>query len=449
MGCANGKQPPALPSRSVELSREPMAAMAGPSPTHVLLGRTKVQPQELGFDVDGKAKIAAASEAKAKSQPDEEDRATVSSTPATTQMKRGNPLHIFGSTPTRSEACMLGNIDDKPGTIESLAGAKEAIEAIAGGSDQARKPLTSLLADLGYTVDRMFSHVGILGDGAFNDTQGFIAHNEDDVVLAYRGTVGFMDALTDLLAGHVPFQPAEDKGRGSAALCSCFAAKRADDLGRAHRGFYDAFLSSMSDIEEVLIPLLEGPKPGVLILAGHSLGGAIATGALAYLLKRLDFVASQHRLLFVTIGQPRFGDQRFRAWVRAEVQKLRKLDRCVAARFVHDHDGVPLVPPEHLAYTHVSEMCLLTEDGDLIVDPELLESSSAERVGEYLEDHNPLLYLNLLSQAAGKLQGCEAAVHVVSVGMLCGNVLLVAPRRAAAAAAKAAAVAVAAAVVAT
>mmetsp|Transcript_53446 Transcript_53446/g.134993 ORF Transcript_53446/g.134993 Transcript_53446/m.134993 type:complete len:430 (-) Transcript_53446:127-1416(-) len=426
MGCANGKQPPALPSRSVELSREPMAAMAGPSPTHVLLGRTKVQPQELGFDVDGKAKIAAASEAKAKSQPDEEDRATVSSTPATTQMKRGNPLHIFGSTPTRRKlrsrgvealgsaadyndlllgvklAC-LAYIDDKPGTIESLAGAKEAIEAIAGGSDQARKPLTSLLADLGYTVDRMFSHVGILGDGAFNDTQGFIAHNEDDVVLAYRGTVGFMDALTDLLAGHVPFQPAEDKGRGSAALCSCFAAKRADDLGRAHRGFYDAFLSSMSDIEEVLIPLLEGPKPRRLILAGHSLGGAIATGALAYLLKRLDFVASQHRLLFVTIGQPRFGDQRFRAWVRAEVQKLRKLDRCVAARFVHDHDGVPLVPPEHLAYTHVSEMCLLTEDGDLIVDPELLESSSAERVGEYLEDHNPLLYLNLLSQAAGKL----------------------------------------------
>jgi len=403
-----------------------MAAMAGPSPTHVLLGRTKVQPQELGFDVDGKAKIAAASEAKAKSQPDEEDRATVSSTPATTQMKRGNPLHIFGSTPTRRKlrsrgvealgsaadyndlllgvklAC-LAYIDDKPGTIESLAGAKEAIEAIAGGSDQARKPLTSLLADLGYTVDRMFSHVGILGDGAFNDTQGFIAHNEDDVVLAYRGTVGFMDALTDLLAGHVPFQPAEDKGRGSAALCSCFAAKRADDLGRAHRGFYDAFLSSMSDIEEVLIPLLEGPKPRRLILAGHSLGGAIATGALAYLLKRLDFVASQHRLLFVTIGQPRFGDQRFRAWVRAEVQKLRKLDRCVAARFVHDHDGVPLVPPEHLAYTHVSEMCLLTEDGDLIVDPELLESSSAERVGEYLEDHNPLLYLNLLSQAAGKL----------------------------------------------
>jgi len=403
-----------------------MAAMAGPSPTHVLLGRTKVQPQELGFDVDGKAKIAAASEAKAKSQPDEEDRATVSSTPATTQMKRGNPLHIFGSTPTRRKlrsrgvealgsaadyndlllgvklAC-LAYVDDEPGTIDDLAGAKEAIEAIAGGDEQARKPLTDLLDDLGFTVDRIFSHAGIFGDGAFNDTQGYIAHNEHDVVLAYRGSVSFTDALTDLCAGHVPFQPLEDEDRGRASMCACFATARADGLGRVHRGFYDAFMSSLPDIEEVLIPLLSGPQPKRLILAGHSLGGAIATGALAYLLKRLDLAASQHRLLFVTIGQPRFGDERFRAWVDAEIQSLRALGRCDAARFVHDNDGVPMVPPERFGYRHVGELHVLTEMGDLLVNPGHLENSSAASVGEYLEDHNPLLYLNLLAFASERV----------------------------------------------
>jgi len=140
-----------------------------------------------------------------------------------------------------------------------------------------------------------------------------------------------------------------------------------------------------------------------LILAGHSLGGAIATGALAYLLKRLDLAASQHRLLFVTIGQPRFGDERFGAWVDAEVQNLRALGRCAAARFVHHHDGVPMVPPERFGYRHVGELCVLTETGDLLVNPRHLENGSAERVGQYLEDHNPLLYLNLLALASERV----------------------------------------------
>jgi len=387
--------PATLPGMMGELkSGTKMMAVAEPKPTKTLLGRTQTCQE-----IQNKVKPFAAVEPEDRPQSDSEGLQT-KEVKALDSMSESNDLLLGVKL-----AC-LAYVDDEPGTIDSLAGAKQAIEVIAGGAEQARKPLTDLLADLGFTVDRIFSHVGILGDGAFNDTQGFIAHNERDVVLSYRGTVSATDALTDILAGHVPFRPLGDKDRGSASIfSSCFATTPAgaDDLGRAHRGFYDAFMSSLPDIEQVLIPLFSGPEPRRLILAGHSLGGAIATGALAYLLKRLDLAASQHRLLFVTIGQPRFGDERFRAWVDAEIQSLRALGRCDAARFVHDNDGVPMVPPERFGYRHVGELHVLTEMGDLLVNPGHLENSSAASVGEYLEDHNPLLYLNLLAFASERV----------------------------------------------
>jgi len=295
----------------------------------------------------------------------------------------------------------LAYVDDKPGTIENLVNCKEAIEDIAGGVEQARAPLTELLAKLGFTVDRIFSHHGILGDGEANDTQGFIAHSKHDVVLAYRGTENVWDLVTDLTAVHVPFKPMQDQALGHSAIFSCLGQTKGPDLGRVHRGFYDAFLSSIPDIQEVLLPQLQGPHPKRLVIAGHSLGGAIATGALAYLLQSIDFAALPHNVLFVTIGQPRFGNQHFRQWVDSELVRLRKLGKCCAARIVHDHDGVPLVPPERMSYEHVADLHLLTEAGDLLVSPGL-RLGRAERLSEYIEDHNPTLYLQLLRSAMSK-----------------------------------------------
>lgn len=307
-------------------------------------------------------------------------------------------------------AC-LAYVDDQPGTIETLEGAKEAIEVIAGSAERARAPLTELLADQGFVVDRIFSHMGLLKDGDVNDTQGFVAHSETDVVLAYRGSVSLQDCVTDLTAGHVLYRPFEDVGRGSAPVVStacCGAATPGEDLGRAHRGFYDAFLSTIPDIEEAVMPHLEGPTPKRLVLVGHSLGGAIATGALAYLLRKVQWDASSRRMLFVTLGQPRFGDRRFRDWVSAEMRRLQALDICTAARFVHDSDGVPMVPPEQLSYRHLNiDLCLLTRGGEMIVGPKLKSGfRGAKTLKQYLLDHNPREYLQLLHAVAeGELRG--------------------------------------------
>merc|ERR1712151_1274399 len=124
-------------------------------------------------------------------------------------------------------------------------------------------------------------------------------------------------------------------------------------------------LQSLTDIDEVLLPKLqEGAKPKRLIVAGHSLGGAIATGALGYLLKRFDFATSPHEVLFVTAGQPRFGDHHFKLWLDGELRRLSDLGKCSAGRIVNDHDIVPTLPSRFLGMEHSCKLChLVTSKG--------------------------------------------------------------------------------------
>ncbi|CAK9006136.1 Phospholipase A(1) DAD1, partial [Durusdinium trenchii] len=159
-----------------------------------------------------------------------------------------------------------------------------------------------------------------------------------DIVIAYRGTTGIVEWLTDLAASPIPFQPNLD------------SEKRSNRLGRhaqaqAHQGFYDAFLASLCDINQKLMPQLRDvSRPKRLIIVGHSIGGAIAMGALGYLLQTYDFAASPHRILFVSTGQPRFGDQGFVENLEKQLSQLRRSGKCCAVRLVNDCDAVPTVP---------------------------------------------------------------------------------------------------------
>lgn len=345
---------------------------------------------------------------------------TVDGFSATGNMNNHEPLHFacddaVAHTCARQDLVLgtklscLAYIDDEPGSIEKLAGTKKAIESIAGGVEQARVPVTRLLSDMGYHVDRLFSHTGMLGDGDANDTQGFIAHNDQDVVLSYRGTVSLLDCVTDLTASHVLFAPSEDHRVGHAIhRFPCCRPPSGPNMGRVHRGFYDAFLSSIADIEDVLIPQLNTLTPRRLIITGHSLGGALATGALAYLLQRLDFLSLPHTVLFVTLGQPRFGDAQFRKFLLDEISRLQDKDKFSSARMVHDHDGVPMVPPTWMSYEHVMDTLLLTEAGKLLLCPRV-KNSRVRHWKEYLDDHNPHLYLHLLTSFTDETKSADGA----------------------------------------
>merc|ERR1719217_1243866 len=112
-----------------------------------------------------------------------------------------------------------------------------------------------------------------------------------------------------------------DSRRGWGGCCACLRGRRCcsrrnrnktkiepQDPPRCHLGMYNAFLPTVPDIDKYLMPHLYDEVPKRVIVTGHSLGGALATAAMAHLFHEFDFNASSHSLHFVTIGSARFGN---------------------------------------------------------------------------------------------------------------------------------------------
>jgi len=293
-------------------------------------------------------------------------------------------------------AC-LAYTDDEQGTIQAcdtrvLQGTLRAIEEIAGGSQEAKKPLTALLRDqLGLTADRIFSH-----RRGEVDTQGFIAHSgSGDLVLAFRGTTNSLDRVTNADTLTTEFDYFDTKQPAFGGLLGCCGGAAAPP--QVHHGFWSALAVAVPDIEEELLPRLRSTpaSPLRVIVAGHSLGGALATGAFAYLLGKFDFAASPHKIHLVTLGSPRFGDARFVARLADEVKKLEAMDKCSIQRVVHNDDIVPTVPPQVLGFEHVGGLLRLTENS-AGQSREMLGAEAEEppELGsELVTDHEPVRYL--------------------------------------------------------
>lgn len=185
------------------------------------------------------------------------------------------------------------------------------------------------------------------------DTQGFIAGNDEMVLIAFRGTEAkkFRDWLTNLDAVHV-----------------------AGPQGQVHKGFYERGLQS---IWEQLVAALPGfrDKNQTIWLTGHSLGAAIADLATAELIT--------HHLIpgingFYAFGQPRAGNSSFSIWFNSQL-----LAR--SFRFVHDNDIVPHVPPAAMAYQHNGTF-IHFDANDVIHTEETVWTKLKEALAGRLED---------------------------------------------------------------
>jgi hypothetical protein len=163
--------------------------------------------------------------------------------------------------------------------------------------DDERKALQATLADAGIELVTWF-------DAPATGTQAFLARSPGRfAALVFRGTEKDMkDILTDLDARFLD----------TAA-------------GKTHRGFATAFESISSQIEEALSSDLDDSEP--VYLAGHSLGGALATVA-AQELGRKRLIAACY-----TYGSPRVGTAEWSDAVKAPVYRV-----------VNGADGVPTVP---------------------------------------------------------------------------------------------------------
>ncbi len=183
-----------------------------------------------------------------------------------------------------------------------------------------RDTVAAEVADWGLNADQAFFEC--------RDTQAFVAGNDDMLVLAFRGTEPreIHDWLTD-------FDAAQVAGPG----------------GKVHEGFAVALNYVWADIWQFI---RTRRKQRALWVAGHSLGGALATLAVAKL--RLEKDEPVNGLY--TFGQPRTGDRDFADRFDADFGDQ-------AFRYVNNADMVPRVPTRAMGFSHVGTFCYFDRDG--------------------------------------------------------------------------------------
>lgn len=221
---------------------------------------------------------------------------------------------------------------------------------------------------LAYEVDELLLRSVISGWGleaaaVFNqgETEGFIAQDDELLILAFRGTVSVTDWLRNLKI-----------------------ARKESPMGKIHRGFTQG-LDAVWDnpIEPVLRAAADGDRK--IWITGHSLGGALATLAAARAHEWLDIAG------VYTFGQPLVGNRRF-----AKLFNRRFRDRF--HRFVNDADIVPKVPPAPL-YAHVDQRVHFDAEGGIIDEAlgrgdedetEALDEAEFELMQQLLDQHEQL-----------------------------------------------------------
>ncbi|MCY3624164.1 MAG: lipase family protein [Gammaproteobacteria bacterium] len=162
--------------------------------------------------------------------------------------------------------------------------------------DEARRELSESLDQIGWALLDTFST---------NATQGFVAYGDLFAALAFRGTEA--DRIGDI------------KADAKAVQTTCPTG------GRVHSGFKDQYDDVASRVEQLLDRDEVKGKP--LFIAGHSLGGAVATIAA----RRLT---ADHRVAACyTYGSPRVGTEHWVGQIKTPIYRV-----------VNSADPVPMVP---------------------------------------------------------------------------------------------------------
>lgn len=171
----------------------------------------------------------------------------------------------------------------------------------------------------GFTEVRPFD----LRRGKEVDTQGYVAANSQQMVVAFRGTESRPDWITNV-------QAAKDPG----------------PWGRVHEGFQDAFLVCALLIGKMIGEMRRGRD---IWITGHSLGGALAV-LLAATLEENGIEAAG----LYTYGAPRVGNSTF----------ARRLNQALKGkphyRVVNGGDIVPHLPSE-LRFDHAGRRRILVD----------------------------------------------------------------------------------------
>ncbi len=187
---------------------------------------------------------------------------------------------------------------------------------------------TSGNSDIGYTGEHTSGFI------AFRQNTQLDAQKPYDLVVAFHGTESVEDALTDI-----------DFRKVSAAEIGL--------KGSVHRGFLKAATSSIDEINDKIINLLDIHEIDYenvnFILTGHSLGGALANISAAALAFKWGWMSDNEAIenvFVVTMGAPRVFDK------TAANHFERKFGMENSLRFVAYPDIVSSVPYGWMGFKH-------------------------------------------------------------------------------------------------
>jgi triacylglycerol lipase len=162
------------------------------------------------------------------------------------------------------------------------------------------------------------------------DTQAFVAGNDRQLIVSFRGTSSGTDALVDARF----LKTAAFGGRG-----------------RVHRGFNGALNSVWSQLESVVGSLLSSKK---LFICGHSLGAALAQ------LAAHRFALGAHPVAGVYVyGSPRVGNRDFMDAYNELLEEKTFLH-------INNKDIVAQIPPRILGFNHLGGSPRLFDKGHTI-----------------------------------------------------------------------------------
>eukprot|EP01129_Flabellula_baltica_P004990 TRINITY_DN1779_c0_g1_i3.p1 TRINITY_DN1779_c0_g1~~TRINITY_DN1779_c0_g1_i3.p1 ORF type:complete len:293 (+),score=36.72 TRINITY_DN1779_c0_g1_i3:229-1107(+) len=157
-----------------------------------------------------------------------------------------------------------------------------------------------------------------------SDTYGYIGHSGDTAYVMFRGTVRehITNWITDLTFTLSDFHP-EVSG-----------AKVHTGFLNAYKGVHAQLLSSMNEI-------VAKYAVSKVVVAGHSLGGSLATICAADFARR----GIVKEIELYTFGAPRTGNYKFAMYVNSALKS--------SYRVVNQRDIVPHVPQTIWGYSHV------------------------------------------------------------------------------------------------
>ncbi|MGA2255622.1 MAG: lipase family protein [Thermoguttaceae bacterium] len=210
----------------------------------------------------------------------------------------------------------------------------------------------------------------ITDDTADFNVFGFIAQAGTDVIVAIRGTVGVFEWIKDFEFGVVPF-PYADAGYVENGFERFYATFRTGPSNTALR------------VVDCLSQLVSAGGIATLRIAGHSLGGALATMLALDVAANLPAFGALGPVVY-TYGSPRVGDKQFAGAYDNLIQ--------TSWRIANASDVVPQLPPQWAGYAHV--------DAELPINS---DDSTKFSISCW---HDLQTYLHTLDNNQPLLQGC-------------------------------------------